>query len=249
MTVQTVSYFGKQVTFPEIPEQVSFFKRLEAGKWEPGLFDFLNRFVDRETVFIDIGGWIGVTPFWAAQLAKRVITVEPDPVCQGIMAQMHRLNPGDVTVHCKAVANSSTLSLSSVTGLGSSRTSALTTEGEGVVAEGLTIADLMKEAGESPVCIKVDTEGYEYHLVDQFGLLDPRRVKAIQIAMHPKFYARSLKGPAFFRRIRTSIATWQVAWSLRGFKLANRKMLLRLVLTSLFNKKIRFGDLVFVSGR
>lgn len=229
------------------PQHDRFLDRLESEQWEPEFFAFLNRYLDRETVFIDIGGWIGVTPFWAAQSAKRVIAVEPDPICQAMLSKMHDMNPGDVTIHNKAVANGTSLRVGSVEGFGSSKTSALASGGEGVEVEGVTIAVLLEFAGDCPVCMKVDVEGFEYELIEQFRLLDPHRVRAIRVAMHPQFLALSMTGNVLSRRIRTAVATWRLGRSLKAFKLENRATLWRLVVSCFVNKKIRFRDLVFAS--
>ena len=90
--MRSITYFRKTVQFPDKPEKKRFFARLQNGDWEPCTFQNIERLVDRKTTFIDIGGWIGVTPYWAAQIADNVITVEPDPVCFGILKEMQ---PGD----------------------------------------------------------------------------------------------------------------------------------------------------------
>jgi len=91
--MRSITYFRKTVQFPEKPEKKRFFARLQNGDWEPCTFQNIERLVDRKTTFIDIGGWIGVTPYWAAQIADNVITVEPDPVLrhpQGDAARKQR---------------------------------------------------------------------------------------------------------------------------------------------------------------
>ncbi|HXV28978.1 MAG TPA: DNA-binding protein, partial [Sinorhizobium sp.] len=67
--MRAITYFEKTVQFPDEPEKKRFFARLQAGEWEPGTFRNIERLVDDRTTFIDIGGWIGVTPYWAAQIA------------------------------------------------------------------------------------------------------------------------------------------------------------------------------------
>lgn len=48
--------------------------------WEEPLFDIFNKFLSKEKVFIDIGGWIGTTCLYAAKKSKYVYVVEADPL-------------------------------------------------------------------------------------------------------------------------------------------------------------------------
>ena len=80
-----ITYFGRTVSFPDLPRYRKFYARLKAGAWEPATFEVLKENIDSSTVYVDVGGWIGATPFWAAGIAKQVIVVEPDPVCLDIL--------------------------------------------------------------------------------------------------------------------------------------------------------------------
>src|SRR5262245_48746855 len=83
-----VSYCGRTVTLADLPEYRKFYRKLAEGRWEPHTFEALRRFLDRETVLIDIGAWIGVTPFFAAGIAKAVVAVDPDPKCIAILKRL-----------------------------------------------------------------------------------------------------------------------------------------------------------------
>ena len=81
MKTVDVSYAGHTVRLANLPEYQKFYRKLASGAWEARTFETLSRNLDRNTVCVDIGAWIGVTPMWSAQLAKSVIAVEPDPKC------------------------------------------------------------------------------------------------------------------------------------------------------------------------
>ena len=147
--MRSITYFRKTVQFPDKPEKKRFFARLQNGDWEPCTFQNIERLVDRKTTFIDIGGWIGVTPYWAAQIADNVITVEPDPVCFGILKEMQPENSGEVRVINAALSEDEVLVLHSVGGgFGSSETSALIADddGEAIRAQTVTIGELQTMA-------------------------------------------------------------------------------------------------------
>ena len=47
--------------------------------WENDTFNIFARFLNEESVVLDIGAWAGPTALWAAYRAKTVIAVEPSP--------------------------------------------------------------------------------------------------------------------------------------------------------------------------
>ena len=58
----------------------SYWKLVNQGKWEPETFSVFDSNINKQTLFIDIGGWIGPTTLYGAQLAKKTLSLEPDPV-------------------------------------------------------------------------------------------------------------------------------------------------------------------------
>jgi len=53
-------------------------KETASGKWEPESFIILDRFLNSQKTFIDIGAWIGPLTLYAADKAKTVYAIEPD---------------------------------------------------------------------------------------------------------------------------------------------------------------------------
>ena len=56
-----------------------FWSQVEEGNWESATFDSLATLITDETVFVDIGAWIGPITLFAAQRARFCIGIEPDP--------------------------------------------------------------------------------------------------------------------------------------------------------------------------
>ena len=206
-----ITYFGHTVALPDLPEYQKFYAKLRAEIWEPKTFATLKEFLDKDTIYVDIGGWIGVTPFWASHLAKRVITVEPDPKCRAILKALAPRYP-NVTVIEGALSPDKELKINAVAGFGSSETSALAIgDGEAVAVPGLSIVQVMPPTEEGPVFVKVDIEGYEYEIADEIAKLSRYRVKGLQVAVHPHLYARTLEGPKVLRRFKAAAATRELA--------------------------------------
>ncbi|ASY65631.1 putative nucleotide-binding protein (plasmid) [Sinorhizobium sojae CCBAU 05684] len=248
--MRAISYFQKTVYFPEKPEKKRFFARLQAGEWEPGTFRNIERLVDDRTTFIDIGGWIGVTPYWAAQIAHNVIAVEPDPVCFDVLTQMREGNAGQVELINAALSEDEALVLHSVGGgFGSSETSALIADetGMAITVKTVTIPDLQAMAKTERLCFKVDIEGYEYKAFDQFRAIDRKRTAGVLLAVHPQILAASLSGPAVLRVLRTVAATFRLVRSFRGFRLENPSAIWAALRKSLVRRELRGFDLLFVA--
>jgi FkbM family methyltransferase len=207
-----ITYHGETVTLADLPEYRKFYGKLQSGKWEPRTFRTLNEQLTPDVTYIDIGGWIGVTPFWASRRAKRIIVVEPDPKCRRILEGLLPLYH-NVTLTSSALTSESCLKLNAIDGFGSSETTALAI-GDGtcsVTVSGCSMAELLHQAGPGPVFVKIDIEGYEYRIADELKRLDCSKVKGVQLALHPGLYERALAGPLLFRRVRTLLATWRLA--------------------------------------
>ena len=216
MNTVALTYAGRTVNLPDLPEYRKFYGKLMAGTWEPRTFEVLARNLDSETVYVDIGSWIGVTPFWAAQSAKQVIAVEPDPKCVSILRELAPAYP-NVTVLEGALSPKASVTLHASGEFGSSETSVLDVgDGPQASAPGLNLRSILGRAGNGPVFVKVDVEGYEYHLREELAGLRECRLKGVQIAVHPQLYERSLRGGLLWRRIKTVWRTWQLSRLLHG---------------------------------
>ncbi|MBM3091930.1 FkbM family methyltransferase [Ensifer sp. T173] len=247
--MRAITYFCKTVHFPDKPEKKRFFARLQSGEWEPCTFQNIERLVDGNTTFVDIGGWIGVTPYWAAQIADNVITVEPDPVCFGILKEMEPQNEGEVALINAALSEDDVLVLNSVGGFGSSETSALIADdtGQAIKAKTITIAELQSLARTDKLCFKIDIEGYEYRSLAQFRDIDRTRTTGVLLAVHPQILFASLSGPAIVRALRTVVATLGLVRSFRGFRLDNPSAIWTALKKSTFRREFRGFDLLFVA--
>lgn len=211
-----IACFGETLTLADRPEYRKFYAKLAAGSWEPHTFQSLRRVLTPDTVYLDIGAWIGVTPFWASRIARRVIAVEPDPACREILKSLLPLYP-NVTLLEGALSPHSKVTIHAVDGFGSSETSILDVGGEEAVeVAGLTAESLLTAAGAGPLAVKIDIEGYEYEIVDELARLAAAGPRALQIAIHPQLYEKSLKLPPALARPRTIARTLAIYRALRG---------------------------------
>ncbi|MDQ6434730.1 FkbM family methyltransferase [Mesorhizobium sp. LHD-90] len=205
-----VRYAGHMVQLADLPEYRKFYAKLSAGQWEPRTLQALSRYLDRDTVMIDIGAWIGVTSFYGAQIAKSVVAVDPDPKCIAILEGL-AAGCANVTVLQGALSDRPAVMIHAVDGFGSSETSILDMGGgESAEAKGLRLDEIMAGAAGSPAFVKIDIEGYEYALAPTLGRLKTYPVRALQLAVHPQLLEKSLVGNRLVRRLKTAYATWKL---------------------------------------
>jgi FkbM family methyltransferase len=211
-----VRYFGETVHLPDLARYRKFYRKLEAGEWEPDTFATLRRHLDKETVYVDVGGWIGVTPLWASRLAKEVIIVEPDPACRAVLRELCPAY-SNVTLIEGALSPAPLVTLSAIDGFGSSEATALALgSSETVEAPGHAVGEIMRKAADAPLFVKIDIEGYELSIAQEIGRFADYRLKAMQCAVHPGLYERSLLGSRVTRRGKTLLALARLAGIRRG---------------------------------
>lgn len=216
MKTVDIVYAGRTVALPDLPDYRKFYRKLAAGNWEPRTFEVLGRNLDRDTVYVDIGAWIGVTPFWASQFAKAVIALEPDPQCCAILDALASVHD-NVTVVRGALSAEPEVTIHAVGGFGSSETSILDIgDGESAATRGIRLDEIMRKAGPDPVFVKIDIEGYEFIAGGEIATLRRYPVRGLQLAVHPQLFERSLKGNRIWRRLRTSWSVWKLSRVLRG---------------------------------
>src|SRR5918995_1537634 len=119
-----IRYAGRTVALPDMCEYAKFYRKLAENRWETNTFATLARNLDSNTVLVDIGAWIGVTPMWSAQIARKVVAVDPDPKCAAILKALAPA-AGNVTVIEGALADCSKVAIHAVDCFGSSETSVL----------------------------------------------------------------------------------------------------------------------------
>jgi FkbM family methyltransferase len=245
-----VTYAGKTVALPDLPDYRKFYGKLAAGVWEPHTFEVLKRNLDRETTYVDIGAWIGVTPFWASGKVKSVIAVEPDPKCGEILDALGVDYP-DVTILHGALSPDPRVTIHAVGEFGSSETSILDI-GDGETAEvpGLRLDDVMRLAGTGPVFVKIDIEGYEFRLEDEIAGLRTYPLRGLQLAVHPQLLERTLSGVPAWRRLKCAWRVWRLSRVLTGKlpppTLAKfRGIFSYLLFGIVFKREPRGADLVF----
>lgn len=92
------------------PYHVGWWRRASKSQWEPHTLKILSQFLTKDSVFCDIGAWIGPTSIYAAKQCRRVFCFEPDWVAYQYLLWNIRLNElNNVTPFNIALADEDTL--------------------------------------------------------------------------------------------------------------------------------------------
>jgi FkbM family methyltransferase len=75
--------------------------------WEPELHNVMDRFLQKDKVFIDIGGWIGTSCIYGSLSSKHVYVVEADPLSFNDMVRNCSLNSRNITCIDRAILDKS----------------------------------------------------------------------------------------------------------------------------------------------
>jgi FkbM family methyltransferase len=214
-----VSYFGQTLWLPA-SGGTAFYSDLSSGKWEPKTFAMLASQLDRDTAYIDIGGWIGLLAFWAEKIAGKVIIVEPDPRCYEILLGIKERNGSNAEIINAALSSERRVRLNAVGGFGSSESSILPLASrESVEVPCVSFSSLMAKTVGRKACVKIDIEGYEYFLTDELKSMGRPDVKSVYVSLHPALFRKALDGSLFRKNIRVAARTWAFRNAIPNFKL------------------------------
>ncbi|CAH1669219.1 FkbM family methyltransferase [Hyphomicrobiales bacterium] len=198
-TARTVRLGDHTVTV--VDDYPTFWARVDAGTWEASALIAQAALISSNTLFIDLGAWIGPTSLHAASCGARVIAVEADPAAAAVLKSNVAANPelaSRITVLERAVAaTSAPVTFGARRKAGDSMASILLAETAALTwtTPAVTPADIaaLIAPGERPV-IKIDLEGAEYGVLPAMGALLAHPRTAVLVSFHPGILADARPG-------------------------------------------------------
>lgn len=253
VNLHSIEYNGRKLFVVDAPQYDKFYSKLRVGAWEPDTFHFLSKYLTKESVYVDVGSWIGITPCWASFLANRVIAIEPEPYCANVIKSMIKKNKIDnVELVNAAFSKSNSQDLFLIGGDGSSVSTLIPHERASKISvTGVSVATINEWCGNLDRVVKIDIEGFEFEMEREILQFSCPELTALQIALHPAALAKSFKTSWPFNRIfaagqtmrfirhlenvfgRTSLTGYSGVWSY-------------LIFGILLSRKCRGTELVFV---
>lgn len=169
----------------------SFWRKAANGAWEPETLDLLERFLDRQHAYLDLGAWIGPTVLYASQLASVVYALEPDPAAFAELRANIELNQpqlANAQIYNQAIASfTGKIRLGTPTRAGDSSATILkrpTTQAWQVDA--IRLDDFIAQA-DVRACnfIKMDIEGGEFQVLASMTAWLQEFRPTLYLSLHP----------------------------------------------------------------
>lgn len=180
----------------------AFWKKVSDGSWEPETFQILQKFLDPESTYCDIGAFIGPTVIFASSRCKKVICFEPDPVAFGyLLTNIQRNNIKNIQAYNLAVTEkTSIIKMSSFGGnLGDSMTSSLDNKkaAESIEAISLSWKNLSEIIDVYSIDLfKIDIEGGEFSLIPAMSKFLAESKPPLWLSTHPTYLPENERQPA-----------------------------------------------------
>jgi FkbM family methyltransferase len=209
LPVTKINKNGKEF-YVVVSSHLDFWLQVANGNWEPNTFRIFDRFISKDTTFIDIGAFVGSTVFYAAQLAKMAYAFEPDPLAFKELLLNFRANKqfewmSRLSVYEKAVAlRSGKILLGSQDKGGDSGSSVLFSDRSVKWdVEAVSLDEFLESKKvQGKVFIKMDIEGGEYELIPQLRKVFLKYDVVLFLSIHHYILAGSIKkGNKFLARI------------------------------------------------
>lgn len=103
--MKKITYNGQEFTVDETGYG-RYWIHMENGIWEPWTFRIFDRFLQKDTIYIDLGAWIGMTVMYAARLCDRCYAIEPDPVAyKKLTDNIHFSGIANIKTFNEAISN------------------------------------------------------------------------------------------------------------------------------------------------
>ena len=166
--------------------------------WEEYTFNILDRFLNKNHNYLDIGAWVGPTVLYGAHLAKHVYAVEPDPIA------FRELNE-NLTLNSSIFSNITSINaaLAEKTGItnlyirseyGDSTPSLIPTISDNsCTVDCITIHELINTHNIKDLSlIKIDIEGSEYSLIPSMREFLELEKTTLYLSLHPPFLRENL---------------------------------------------------------
>lgn len=205
----------KKISFYIDDNNLHFWNQVENNKWEQDTFKIFDRFLNGDTIYFDIGAWIGPTVFYATQLSKFAFAFEPDPLAFNVLKTNFELNEkadwhNKLTLYNKAVGiENGYIYIGSRSSGGDSLSSVLFNNNETQwKVETIAIHDFIetKNLKNESLFFKIDIEGGEYLLMPVLNKTFSTHNTILYLSFHPSLlFGSIIKGN---RNVLRKISGW-----------------------------------------
>lgn len=206
--MRNVTIGGK--SFQVAPEPADYWGWITEGRYNHE-WRVYDAYLKPEHTFIDLGAWVGGHSLYASLIAKRLISVEPDPVAYKILVEnLSLLSPRpETSVISKAITGSEGEVTIGSGFLGASTTRLNLNAGGGIGAAvpehtvqvcSTTLRKLLDEV-DGPLFIKMDVEGAEEEILRDVDFFAERK-PTLLVELHPFWWRDEQQAWKDFEAVR-----------------------------------------------
>lgn len=168
----------------------SFWDLLVKDVWEPALFDILKDNLKKDSVYIDIGSWIGPTVLFAAELSEHCYAIEPDEVAFATLKENIALNKNNISCDNIAIMDFDGKVKLGIAGEQGDSMSSVLFDNQSADVTCLTLHSFLQQKNINKVdFIKIDTEGAESIILPCIKeLIISMGYPCIHLSIHQKIF-------------------------------------------------------------
>ena len=169
-----------------------FWNEYDKTGWEPQTYNTFKEFLTNDTTFVDIGAWVGMTAFYAAELgSKRIYAVEANPLSYELvkfnLSQNNFTMNAQVDQLCITDKDYDTCNFGGNNGANTSSASSM--RGNDWQVDTLTLLTYLKNNKilDDKLFVKIDIEGAEGMILDDLNKLSQKDDLTVYLSIHPPF--------------------------------------------------------------
>jgi FkbM family methyltransferase len=181
------------VTFRCDPHHSPFWTNFGGQQWETETLSILRRYLNPQSVYYDIGSWIGPTVLYASQHSGTVLAFEPDPVAYRFLLE-NVTNNGLTNVRTFNLAVAATDGVASIRSFGKELGDSMGSLLPGASGSSrwpvttVSIDTLLNSLScPAPTFLKIDIEGSEFELVPTLRPYLERWRPVLYLSIHAPF--------------------------------------------------------------
>lgn len=170
-----------------------FWNEYKQSGWEPQTYNIYQKYMTNNTTYVDVGAWVGMTVFYAAQVGvKDIYAIEANPVSYDMVCrncgQNYLTQNAKVDHICITDKDNDKIDFGSTNGTTTSSSSSI--RGNDWKVSTTTLITYLKNnkiLNVDDLFIKIDIEGAEELILKDLSELSKKKNMTLFLSLHPPF--------------------------------------------------------------